>query len=99
MNADQHRDRRAGPVAPMRASGCTDWPSLMPITIVTYGNGDTDQPIERLLTLQSAVARIVHMVSQIGQLRGLLRYDRISGLVARSHRFKAGPSAPSPREL
>ena len=96
MSVDQHRDR-GHPVQPIGAKACPDWPSLIPTTVVTFGG--TDQPIERLLTLQSAVARIVHMVSQIGQLRGLLRYDRISGLVARSHRFKAGPSAPSPREL
>ena len=97
MSADQHR-YRGHPVDPIRASGCTDWPSLMPITIVAYGC--TDRPTERLLTLQSAVATIVHMVSQIGQLRGLLVHDRISGLVARlSPILKVGPSAPSHRKM
>ena len=80
MSADEHRDRKY-PVDPIGTRACSDWASLMPTTIVTYGG--INQPIERLLTLQSAVARMVHMVSQIAQLRGLLRYDRISGLAAR----------------
>jgi hypothetical protein len=90
-------DRQAAPKSSARRSKAQrSWASLMPATIVTYGG--TDQPTERLLTLQSAVARIVHMMSQIAELRGLLPY--LSGLVARlGPILKVGPSAPSQREM
>jgi hypothetical protein len=97
MSVDQHRDR-GHPVQPIGAKACPDWPSLIPTTVVTFGG--TDQPIERLLTLQSAVAKIVHMVSEIPKIRGFLSYDRISGLAVRlTSILKAGPSAPSPRRI
>jgi hypothetical protein len=63
MIADQHRVRRTDPVAPM----VPDWVALMPVAIVTYGG--TEPPIEQLLDLQSAVARIVHLMTEIGQFR------------------------------
>jgi len=57
--------------------GAPTWVPLLPPSIVAVGSAD--QPIERLLTLQSAIAKAVDMVTLVGRLRprlprrGLLR--------------------------
>ena len=63
--ADEQARRLAGQVA------------LLPASIVAVGG--PDQPVERLMTLQSAIARAVHLVTVVSRLRlrlpfyGLLR--------------------------
>jgi len=47
--------------------GAPTWVPLLPPSIVAVGGAD--QPIERLLTLQSAVAKAVHLVTLVGRLR------------------------------
>jgi len=55
--------------------GAPTWVPLLPPSIVAVGSAD--QPIERLLTLQSAIAKAVHMVTLVGRLRPRLH---LSGL-------------------
>ena len=54
-----------------------NWLALLPASVVAVGA--MEEPVERLLTLQSAIARAVHLVTVVGRLRlklplfGLLR--------------------------
>jgi hypothetical protein len=49
------------------------WIPLLPASIVAVGN--PEQPLEQLLTLQSAIARLVHLVTVAGRLRPKLRLN------------------------
>lgn len=53
--------------------GAPTWAPLLPPTIVAVGGAD--QPVERLLTLQSAIAKAVHMVTLVGRRRPRLHLN------------------------
>jgi hypothetical protein len=55
----------------------TDQMALLPASIVAVGG--PEQPVERLMTLQSAIARAVHMASGLGQFRIRLLRGRLLG--------------------
>ena len=52
------------------------WAALVPAAIVA-GSG-AEQPVERLLSVQSALARAVHLAMSLGQVR--LRLPRYASL-------------------
>jgi hypothetical protein len=56
--------------------GAPTWAPLLPPSIVAVGGAD--QPVERLLALQSAIAKAVHLVTLVGRLRPRLH---LSGLL------------------
>lgn len=67
MRSDDHQ---AGPADPPKTNapfGTATWAALLPVSIVAVGS--TGQPIERLLTLQSAIAKAVHVATFVGRLR------------------------------
>ncbi len=53
--------------------GAPTWAPLLPPSIVAVGGAD--QPVERLLTLQAAIAKAVHMVTLVGRLRPRLHLN------------------------
>ena len=67
--------------------GAPTWAPLLPPSIVAVGGAD--QPVERLLTLQSAVAKAVHLVTLAGRFRPRLR---LNGLLTVRFRQQAGES-------
>ena len=77
------RERRADE----QARRLADQTALLPASIVAVGV--PEQPVERLLTLQSAIARAVHLVTVVPRLRlrlpfnGLLRIRPGSGTRSR----------------
>jgi hypothetical protein len=58
--------RRSGAMSEAALSTPT-WMALHPVSIVASGN--TEAPVERLLALQSAISRVVHWATTLGQLR------------------------------
>ena len=50
-----------------RSLGRPSWAGLIPAEIVA--GGSAEQPVERLLTVQSAIASGVHLVMSLGQFR------------------------------
>ena len=50
-----------------QAQRVADQAALFPASIVAVGG--PEQPVERLMTLQSAIARAVHMATAVGRLR------------------------------
>jgi hypothetical protein len=66
------RERRADEVGRL-----VDQTALLPASIVAVGG--PEQPVERLMTLQLAIARAVHMASGLGQFRIRLPRGRLLG--------------------
>ena len=50
-----------------QARGQPAWAGLVPAAIVA--GGSAEQPVERLLSVQSAIARGVHLAMSLGQIR------------------------------
>jgi hypothetical protein len=65
------RERRADE----QARRLADQTALLPASIAAVGG--PEQPIERLMMLQSAIARAVHMASGLGQFRIRLPRGRL----------------------
>ncbi len=55
------------------ARGTPAWILLLPASIVAVGA--PEQPLERLLTLQSAIGRAVRLATVVGRLRPKLRLN------------------------
>jgi len=75
----QSQDSRSrDPRAPNSKFGVPTWVSLLPVSVATFGS--PEQPVERLMALQSALAKAVHLVTSVGRfrlrpsLRELLRF-------------------------
>jgi len=67
MKSDEfHADQADDPYS-AATFGTPAWAPLLPASIVALGGGD--RPIERLLTLQSVIAKAVHCVTLLGRLR------------------------------
>jgi hypothetical protein len=71
--ARRERERRADE----RARRLADQTALLPASIVAVG--EPEQPVERLMTLQSAIARAVQMASGLGEFRIRLPRGRLLG--------------------
>jgi hypothetical protein len=56
----------------------TDSLALLPVSVVAVGS--PEQPIDRLMALQSAIARGVHMVTQVVRIRLSLPHHGRSSL-------------------
>jgi hypothetical protein len=50
------------------AYSCPTWVVLLPVS-VAYTGGGLEQPVERLMTLQSAIAKAVHLVTLLARMR------------------------------
>jgi hypothetical protein len=67
MQAD-HQGSGAGSAPGFGQSlGQPAWAALVPAAIVA--GGGAEQPVERLMTVQSAIARAVHLAMNLGQIR------------------------------
>lgn len=66
MQRNESRPGRGEPTE-TNAFQAPDWVALLPASVVAVGAAE--QPVERLLTLQSAIARAVHMITAVGRLR------------------------------
>src|SRR5262245_23102239 len=66
MQGNESRPGRSEPTK-MGTFQPPDWVALLPASVVAVGAAE--QPVERLLTLQSAIARAVHIVTAVGRLR------------------------------
>jgi hypothetical protein len=73
MQSDKYESDGTG-----TAPGTPAWIPLLPASIVAVGT--PEQPLERLLTLQSAIARAVHLATVVGPLRPKLRLNGLSRL-------------------
>jgi hypothetical protein len=62
MQTNEHRPVESGPTASAQALR-----AFIPAAIVAVGSAE--QPVERLLTLQSAIAKAVHTATKLGRLR------------------------------
>jgi hypothetical protein len=67
MQSVEHWSSRSQSYKSNGALSRSNWAALFPPSVVAVGAGE--QPVERLLTLQSAIAKIVHMVTFAEQLR------------------------------
>ena len=65
------------PMAAERERRSAAQTALLPASIVAVGG--PEQPVERLMTLQSAIAQAVHMASGLGQARIRLPRGRVLG--------------------
>ncbi len=54
------------------------WAALFPVSIIAIGAAE--QPVERLLALQSAIAKAVHMATLVGRLRLRLPFNGLLGV-------------------
>ena len=90
MQSHNNRSRGTDPRAPDSKFGVPTWVSLLPVSVATFGS--PEQPVERLMALQSALAKAVHLVTSVGRfrlrsyLRGLLRFVFDGWHVASWHR-------------
>ena len=73
MQSEKHESDATG-----MALGTPAWSPLLPASIVAVGT--PDQPLERLLTLQSAIGRAVHLATIVGRLRPKLRLNGLPRL-------------------
>ncbi len=67
MHSDEFHPNQADQPYSAATFGAPTWAPLLPPSIVAVGSAD--QPLERLLTLQSAIAKAVHTVTAVGRLR------------------------------
>jgi hypothetical protein len=66
----QSLDRRSAGTDPRTLDANLGLPAsiaLLPVSVATFGS--PEQPVERLLGLQSAIARGVHALASLGQFR------------------------------
>ena len=94
MSADQHRNRGTGRVGVDLNSGGPGWTALIPAASIAYGA--VEEPVERLMGLQSAIGRAVACMAGIGLFLSSLPRVRISEVFGVAS-FLTGPSAPSQR--
>lgn len=59
-------------------SGGAAWSPPVPASIVAMGS--PEQPLEQLLTLQSAIGRLIHLATAAGRLRPKLRFNALPSL-------------------
>ena len=76
MHSDEFHPNQADQPYSAATFGAPTWAPLLPPSIVAVGSAD--QPLERLLTLQSVIANAVHKVTLVGRLRPRMH---LSGLV------------------
>jgi hypothetical protein len=67
MQSDGYRRHEDNPTMSETALSPPRWMILHPVSIIAPGN--PEQAVERLLTLQSAISRMVHLATTLGQLR------------------------------
>jgi hypothetical protein len=67
MQPNEHRPSPGGPTKFTQTLGKPAWVALTPASIVSVGSAE--QPVERLLTLQSAIAKAAHAATTLCQLR------------------------------
>ena len=58
MHSDEYRSGGADPRKSEGAFSAPTWVALLPVSVVALGSAE--QPVERLLMLQSAIAKGVH---------------------------------------
>ena len=73
MQSGEFHSAHADRPSSVATFGAPTWATLLPPSIVAVCGAD--QPVERLLTLQSAIARAVHMVTLVGRLRPRLHLN------------------------
>jgi hypothetical protein len=78
MQSREHRGREANSDTSQAPPLTPSWAALVPASVVALG--DAEQPVERLLPLQSAISQAVHLVTAIGQWRPRLRLSSLPNL-------------------
>jgi len=78
MQSNEGKSRDTDSREPGSAHGAPAWIPLLPASIVAVGR--PEQPVERLLTLQSAIARGVHLATVVGRRRPKLRLTGLPSL-------------------
>jgi hypothetical protein len=73
MQSDEFQSTHADHPSAVATFGAPTWPPLLPPSIVAVGGAG--QPVERLLTLQSAIAWAVHIVTLVGRFRPRLHLN------------------------
>jgi hypothetical protein len=73
MQSGEFHSAHADHLSAVATFGAPTWAPLLPPSIVAVGGAD--QPVERLLTLQSAIARAAHIVTLVGRLRPRLHLN------------------------
>ena len=81
MQRDDDESARTDPWDSRMARREPAWRPPVPASIVAVGN--PEQPLEQLLTLQSAVARLVQLTAAAGRLRPKLRFGALPNLRVR----------------
>ena len=73
MRSDDHRTSRSQPLTLDATSGAADWAALLPVSVVALGT--PAQPVERLLSVQSAINKVVnaiaYAVARVHRMRSL----------------------------
>jgi hypothetical protein len=67
MQSDGYRRREGDPTISEAALNTPTWMTLHPVSIIALGNAE--QAVERLLTLQSAISRVVHLATTLRWFR------------------------------
>ena len=78
MQPDDDESGRTDPWDSRMAHRAPAWLPPIPASIVAVGN--PQQPLEQLLTLQSVIARFVHLATAAGRLRPKLRFSALPRL-------------------
>ena len=78
MQSNERESDGSGPQESPMAPDARAWLPLLPISIVAVGG--PEQPLEKLLTLQSAIAQAVRFVTVVAHLRPTLRLNRLPHL-------------------
>ena len=73
MKSGEFHSAHADHLSAVATFGAPPWAPLLPPSIVAVGGAD--QPVEQLLTLQSAIARAAHIVTLVGRLRPRLHLN------------------------
>jgi hypothetical protein len=68
-------DHEAGRTDPWETGTAPAWLPPLPASIVAVGN--PERPLEQLLTLQSAIGRLIHLATVAGRLRPKLRFNAL----------------------
>lgn len=71
MQSNENRPDGTDPARSIEAFSAPTWVALLPVSVIAVGSAE--QPIERLLALQSVIAKGVHMATAVGQRRPRLR--------------------------
>jgi hypothetical protein len=78
MQHDEIQPREGVPAKWETAPSTPVWSALLPVSVVALGSAE--QPVERLLTLQSAIAKGVHLATVVARLRPTLRHAALPRL-------------------